>query len=272
MKILKKKALWLTLYAIGITLVFLYLLFPSDIVKNKLEESVSSSDFILKTGSLNPSLPFGLKIKHVNLSSGSSSNVFFQGETLDVQFHPFNVFRKKKQIGLSGKAYGGNFSGHFQTATSGFYPPREGSLKFKDIDLGEYAFLKTLTGKHITGKASGNWTHSSGGNGGGNLSGTMALFLNKGSYPLAEPFLGLSRIDFDRGEIQAKLENRVIKIEKLQIFSPQMDCVLSGEIALADDFKNSSINLSGEMILSGRKVKMNIHIEGTIANPSLRYM
>ena len=272
MKILKKKALWFTLYAICITLVFLYLLFPSDIAKSKLEESVSSTDFMLKIGSLKPSLPFGLKIKNVNLSSGSSSNVYFQGDVLDLQFHPFNLFRKNKQIGISGEAYGGNFSGNFETAPSGLYPPREGSLRFKNIDLGKYTFLKIFTGKPITGKASGNWKHSSGSNGSGSLSGTVSLFLNKGSYPLAEPFLGLDRIDFDRGEIQGKLENRVIKIEKLQIFSSQMDCSLSGEIALAEDFKNSPINMSGEMILSGRKVKMNINIEGTIANPSLRYM
>jgi len=51
-----------------------------------------------------------------------------------------------------------------------------------------------------------------------------------------------------------------------------MDCSLNGDIMLVDEFKNSPVNLTGEIIISGRKVKMNITIEGTIANPSIRYM
>ncbi len=119
-------------------------------------------------------------------------------------------------------------------------------LKFKNIALDRYTLIKALTGKQITGKASGNWTQAAGSGGRENSSATISLFLNKGSYPLAEPFLGLQRIDFDRGEIQARLENRVLKFEKFQIFSPQMDCSLNGDIMLVDEFKNSPVNLTGE--------------------------
>ena len=272
MKILKNKIFWFTIYGIFITLVFLYLLFPSDIAQSRLEESIASSGLILKTGSLKPSLPLGLKMKNVRLGSGSSPNIYFQGDSLDVQFHPLNFFRDKKNIRLSGKAYGGTFSGNFKTTAAGFHPPEEGMLKFKNIALDRYTLIKALTGKQITGKASGNWAQAAGSGGRENSSATISLFLNKGSYPLAEPFLGLQRIDFDRGEIQARLENRVLKFEKFQIFSPQMDCSLNGDIMLVDEFKNSPVNLTGEIIISGRKVKMNVTIEGTIANPSIRYM
>jgi len=145
-------------------------------------------------------------------------------------------------------------------------------LKFENIDLGKYSFIKTLLGKEITGKVKGNWAYVLRNSAGGNLSGTIALFLTRGTYPLAEPFLGLNRIDFERGEIQARLENGIIKMEKLQISGQQIECFLNGEITLADDFKNSKVNMKGEMIISGRKVKMNITIEGTLANPSLRYI
>jgi type II secretion system protein N len=273
MKILKNKALWFTLYGIFITLVFLYLLFPSDIAQKRLEDAVNSSDFILKTDTLKPSLPFGFKMKNITLGSSSTANIFFQGDLLDVQFNPVNFFQKKKNIGLSGSAYGGNFSGRFKLDSfSRIYPPQEAKLKFENIDLGKDAFIKTLLGKEITGKAKGNGTYVLGNSAGGNISGTIALFLTGGAYPLVEPFLGLNRIDFDRGEIQARLENGIIKLEKLQISGQQIECFLKGEITLADDFKNSQLNLKGEMIISGRKVKMNITIEGTLANPSLRYI
>lgn len=273
MEILKKKALWFTLYGIFITLVFLYLLFPSDIAKGALEKAVNSSDFILKAGSLKPSLPCGFKMKDFTLSSGSSAVTFFQGDLLDVQFNPVNFFQKNKNIGLGGKAYGGKFSGRFNLASfSRVYPPPEGNLKFENIDLGKYVFLKTLLGKEITGKANGNGAYTVRNSADGNFSGTISLLLAKGSYPLAEPFLGLNRIDFDRGEIKAQLESGTLRLEKLHISGQQIDCSLSGDILLADVFKNSRLNLKGEMIISDRKVRMNITIEGTLANPSLRYI
>ena len=90
---------------------------------------------------------------------------------------------------------------------SKIYPPEEGKLNFQNIDLGKYAFIKTLLGKEITGKANGNLAYISANEISGNGSGTIALFLTKGTYPLAEPFLGLNRIDFDRGEIKAQFKN-----------------------------------------------------------------
>ncbi|MGP8153291.1 MAG: type II secretion system protein GspN [Smithella sp.] len=273
MKILEKKALWFTLYGIFITVVFLYLLFPSDIVRSRLEEVVSSSDFILKMESLRPSLPLGIKMKNITLSS-LPENIYFQGNLLDLQFNPLSIFQKNKYISLSGSAYGGNFSGRFGLASfSKIYPPEEGNFKFQDIDLAKYTYIKILMGREVTGKASGNWTHTFNNGAGRNLSGTIALFLTKGTYSLSEPFLGLNRIDFDRGEIHAQLKDGMIRLEKMQIFGPQIDCLLSGEITLADDFKNSQLNLNGEMAISDKKnVKMKINIGGTLVNPVFRYI
>jgi len=207
MSILKKKALWFTLYGIFITVVFLYLLFPSDVVKSRLEEAVNSPDFILKMEKLRPSLPFGLKLKNITISSASSTNIPFQGDLLDLQMNPLIFFQKNKYIGLSGQAYGGDFDGRIGLASlSQIYPPVEGKLKFKNIDLARDSLIRTLLGREITGKASGDWTYISTGEVSKNSSGTIALFLTKGTYPLAEPFLGLKRIEFDRGEYKLNLK------------------------------------------------------------------
>ena len=274
MSILKKNAFWFTLYGIFITVVFLYFLFPSDIVKSRLEDAVNSSDFVLKMESLRPSLPLGLKLKNITISSGSPANISFQGNVLDLQLRPWSFFQKDKYIGLSGRAYGGDFDGRAVLASlSQIYPPVEGKLKFKNIGLSGCALIKTMIGKEITGKASGAWTYISIGEVGKNSSGTIELFLTKGIYPLAEPFLGLNRIEFDRGEIKAQFKNGSLKMEKLEIFGSQINCFLKGEITLADDLKNSQLNLNGVMeILGQNKAKMSITIGGTLANPIFRYI
>ena len=274
MSILKKKALWFTLYGIFITVVFLYLLFPSDIVKSRLENAVNSPDFILKMEKLRPSLPLGLKLKNITISSASSANIPFQGDLLDVQLNPLSFFQKHTYLGLSGRAYGGDFDGRVGLASlSQIYPPMEGKLKFKNIDLARDSLIKTILGREITGKASGAWTYISTGEVSKNSSGTIALFLTRGTYPLAEPFLGLNRIEFDRGEMQAQFKNGIIKMEKLEIFGSQINYFLKGEITIADDFKLSQLNLNGVIeILGPNKAKMNVTIGGTLTNPIFRYI
>jgi type II secretion system protein N len=274
MSILKKNALWFMLYGIFITVVFLYLLFPQELVQSRLEEAFNSPDFVLKMESLRPSVPLGLKLKNVTIGSGSPANTYFQGDLLDLQLRPLSFFQKYKYIGLSGRAYGGDFDGRFGVASlSQIYPPVEGKLKFKNIDLAGYSLIKILMGKEITGKAKGNITYTSAKEISGNRSGTITLFLTRGTYPLAETFLGLNRIEFDRGEIQAQLKNSSLKMEKLEISGPQINCFLKGEITLADDLKLSQLNLNGVMeILGQNKAKMNVTIGGTLANPVFRYI
>lgn len=274
MNILNKKFLLFTLYGILITIVFLYLLFPSTLVKSRLENAVNSPDVILKMESLRPSLPFGLKLKNVSASSTSFANISFQGDMLDLQFHPWNFLQKHTHLGLNGKAYGGNFDGYVDlTSLSKIYPPREGKLNFKNIDLAKCALIKNFLVKEITGKISGTWTYISNGEAGKNPSGTITLSLTRGAYPLVESFLGLNRIEFDRCEIKAHLKDGVLRIENLQTFGPQVNCLLKGEVTLADDYKNSQLSLNGTLEISGKnKAKMNVTISGTLADPISRYI
>jgi uncharacterized protein involved in outer membrane biogenesis len=97
--------------------------------------------------------------------------------------------------------------------------------------------------------------------------------LTKGTYLLAEPFLGLKQIEFDRGEIKAQFKNGSMKLEKLEIAGNQIIFFIKGEITLADDFKLSQLNLNGVLEIPGQnKAKMNVTIGGTLANPIFRYI
>lgn len=274
MSLLKKKALWFTLYGILITMVFLYLLFPSDIVRSKLEETFNASGFIVKMESLRPALPWGLKMKEITMRSASSADSLFKGDLLDVQLNPLSFFQKHTSLGLSGKAYRGKFDGRVGLdSLSQMYPIKEGNLNFQNIDLAGCAFIQTLLAKEMTGSAKGNLSYISAREISGKGSGTIALLINKGTYPLAEPFLGLKRIDFDRGEIKAQWNNGNLKMEKLEIAGNQINCSFKGEITLADNFKLSQLNLTGVLeILGQNKAKMNVTISGTLANPIFRYI
>jgi type II secretion system protein N len=273
MRFLKNKGLWFAGYGIFITMVFLYLLFPGELVKSRLEDSINSNDFMIKSASLHPALPLGIKLKNVTISSAAQEFVLFQGEMLDLQFNLLSVFRKNTYIGLSGRAYDGSFDGRVGlVALTKIYPPAEIILNFENIDIGKYSLFKGDPGKSFTGRARGTLTYSTD-EAARSASGTLTLFFKKGSYPLAEPFLGMTRIDFDRGEIQAQLKNGIFKLEKMETFGPQINCSLKGEITPALDFRNSQLNLNGTIEILGKdKVKMKVTLGGTLANPLVRYI
>jgi type II secretion system protein N len=273
MRFLKKKGLWFTEYGIFITIVFLYLLFPGELVKSRLEDSINVSGFMVKSASLHPALPLGIKLKNITISSAAQEFVLFQGELLDLQFNLLSFFRKNTYIGLTGLAYDGSFNGRVGlfSLTKG-YPPDEVILNFENIDIGKYSLFKGNPGKSLAGRARGTLTYITD-EADKSTSGTLTLFFKKGSYPLAEPFLGVTRIDFDRGEIQAQLKNDIFKLEKMETFGPQINCFLKGEITPAADFINSQLNLNGTIEILGKdKVKMKVTIGGTLANPAIRYI
>jgi type II secretion system protein N len=273
MRYLRKKILLFIVYGIFITLVFLYFLFPGEMLKGKLEESIDSTDFMLRSSSLHPALPCGIKLKNVTISSKVQDAILFQGELLDLQFSLFNLIRKNTFIGFSGRAYDGNFSGRVSMdVLTKVHPPREGTLNFENIDIGRYSLLKGNPGKIFAGRASGTLTYSND-EATKSAAGTLSLFLKKGSYPLTEPFMGASKIDFDRGEIQAQLKNGVIKLEKAETFGPQFNCSFKGEIDPVLDFKNSQLNLNGTIEIAGKeKVKIKVTVGGTLTNPQVRYI
>jgi type II secretion system protein N len=270
----KKRALVYILYGTAITAVFLYLLFPADIVKSRIEASAAFRDMSVKMETLQLSLPLGMKVKNFSLSTADQRDVFFEGEILDVQASLLSLLQKRTAISLSGKAYGGNFDGRIGFVSwNKVYPPADASLSFQNIDLGKYPLIKNELGKSLTGRVRGSLSYDNTTEINAKVSGTLALFLVKGSYPLSEPFLGLNRIEIDRGEIKAQLKGGILKLEKMEMVGPQINCSLKGDITLTDDIKNSLLNLTGAIEILGKsKMKTNITINGTLANPVSRYI
>lgn len=273
MKFFRGKKLLFILYAIVVTILFLYLLFPGQLLKNRLESAASSAGFTLKSSSLHASFPLGIKLKNVTISSSSPAEIFFQrAEELNVQLNLSSIFRSRTLINFDGKAYGGNFSG-----TAGIisfnqaYPPAEGNLSFKNIELKKLNFIGDKLGKTISGKAQGSVKFSTDKLGritGGNVK----IFLTGGTYPLTNPFLGLNKIDFENVDIQAEIKNGKINLQRFEVLGGQINCLLNGEIIPQKDLINGRLNLTGTMEVAGKnKIKMRIIISGTVANPVFNY-
>jgi len=273
MKLPKKKTWGFALYAVVITGVFLYLLFPSEIIQNRLEEAAGSADLAVKMDSLRLSFPLGLKFKNLHVASLSTGRTYLDSESLTAQISPLSFLQKNKKLGLGGKAYGGTFKGTLRFASwEKIASPLEADVRFTDVDVTKMAFIRSWLARNVTGKASGRWTHKASDISGRDLSATCDITLKKGSFPLQESFLGATRIDFENSDIRLQLKQGVIRVEKLRMVGPQMECFLSGDIIRTDDVMQSALNLKGEIILASNKTKLNVTIGGTLENPLLRYL
>ncbi len=274
MKILRSRALWFTLYGIVITVLFLYLLFPGQLLKSRLESAAILAGFTLRSSSLHVSFPLGVKMKSVTLENDSvAPGPLFQGETLDVQYSWKNLLSKNTFLGFRGGAYSGSFQGNIAVSSlDRIYPPVQAKLDFKNIDLQKVGLLKGKLGREIFGKARGflNYTKGAGGN---IESGAFNMVITAGAYPLAEPFLGIEKIDFETGLIQAVFKDGSIFLEKVEILGGRINCLLVGDIIPADNFAQSRLNLRGTIEVAGKdKIKMQVTISGTLTNPVFKYI
>jgi len=76
---------------------FLYMLFPVEIVQSKLQQAAISTGLRLRTETLKPSFPLGLKFKNIQISSISTARSYVEGEWLDIQVNPLSFSAKTKR-------------------------------------------------------------------------------------------------------------------------------------------------------------------------------
>lgn len=272
MNFLRKKTLWYIIYGILITGLFFYLLFPGELVRSRLPGFFQSAGYVVKSSALRASFPLGLKLKDVSINPVARPGRFLQIRTIDVQYSLLSFARKGTYFSLSGNAYDGSFSGNIAIPSlKKPYPPSEAKLNFKKFDLLKFALISNEMGRQIAGKARGFLNYST--DSAGKISaGELRMHIAGGTYPLAQPFLGINKIDFTFGEIQAVFQNESINLKRLELSGGQINCSLTGNIIPETILTQSRLDLSGTMEIVGKdKVKMKVTIGGTLSNPVFKY-
>jgi type II secretion system protein N len=246
----KKRWFGYILYCFLVTACFLYLRFPSEVIKDYLMSTANKQDIpvVLSIDRVMPWPTLGLKVDDAEISfKNAPGHNFFKADSLIVRPEIWSFVKGGGRYCFTCRAYRGQAKGCVQFRRKGMTPPFHAEMELKDLQIGDNAYLEELAGRRIQGTLSGSVYYSGrfdspiSGDGGANLR------LLDGAIELLLPILELDFIAFNEIVIDMVLKKRMINIASCELSGPQMKGKLSGDISLRDQIERSSLELRGEL-------------------------
>ena len=288
----EKNKIWLayTLYAILLTLGFLYILFPSQDVKSYLEATAEDSSIPVHVsiGDVSPSLAFGLNLRATELAyQAAPDKVLLRADRLFVRPGLWSYLQGKMKVCFEGRLNDGSLEGCVQFKENDSDTPFSTSMTLNDILLGKFENLPDLIGHHVEGSLGGSFAYD------GKMESLMEgageadFRLSNGRIELQRPFLSFDGINFDEVWVKLTLKKRRIDLTHVELKGPDIYGTLTGTISLRRKFMDSGLNLKGTVDSSqslfegseGASVTVNLQgqslgdgplsfrVRGTLRNP-----
>ena len=264
-----------TIYGILITVIFLYVRFPSDTAANYIKSIVvtGNPNVVILFDSANPCLPPGIKLDNVEIGLRDKPCLVFRTDTLKIRPVITSLLSGKLLLLLDANMYGGemrtniNFANRFSAKG-----PVRINAGFSDINLGKCSSLKTAASRRIDGILSGSLSYDGRLNRITSGTGRVKFTLLAGSVQLLRDIFSLGELDFDKMEADITLKNRTLKITSLEMAGKQLDGSFSGNISLNKNIMRSRLAIKGNVKIHAMNRDISTTLKGTIAKPIPRFM
>jgi type II secretion system protein N len=147
-----------TLYALVAFGVFVYVLFPYDLLQQRLVEWVSQDGVQLVLTRLRPAFPPGLRAEDIRLQVDqlSPSAATLHINTLRVQPDWLALLARKMHLRFEAKLYSGRLEGDVHYAKVEGTPLWDIKTRFTDLDVAQHALLRQDDKAFIRGRLSGD--------------------------------------------------------------------------------------------------------------------
>jgi type II secretion system protein N len=264
------------LAGIGMLLVFLYLRFPGEDLKDDLTAAAAARfpGTSFSVGAIRPSFPPGVGLKDVTVVFRDRPEAILHADQLSFRPGGLALLRGRYAVVMAAEGYGGHAEGWIDfSRLLSFRGPFNAEASVNNVRIEKCAWLREALARPITGTLRGSVTFTGSAEALKNGTGNIEFVLTNGAYPLLESFLGIQKIDFSRVEGKVAYRNGALRINQLTLSGEKIRCSLKGNILLADRFKESQIDLSGTIELPGQgNRRITLNIGGTLGNPVSRFM
>lgn len=233
------------LYGIVLLPVFLYLMFPSDTLKNYVQASLQTKypDASVDMEKASLSFPLGLKLGEVECRIPEfPEETAFMAEKIIIRPRFWSLFGKNSKYGFYCEAYSGTIKGQIilQKNSESFFGLQ---TEFDNIYITQGSQLPAVIKNDLEGILAGAVTYK-----GNNLfdpdgTGEVSLILSDCSINFSIPILDIDVIDLQEVHIKADLKGQTLNISDISIKGDDFLGSVSGVISLKDPIYKSRLNL-----------------------------
>jgi len=237
-----KKTLLYAAYIIGITLFFLWYLFPDDTLKDYLAYRLSQGnpDVTVTIDRISPVLPPGIKLHTVDISH--QNMVLLNLKSLNVMPGLGSLFSDTTTLNFKARLYDGTLNGRAEISD-----PAAGGIKINGnlagVQVQQISALQQLSDHNISGGLGGKFIYADG-KANQNLSGNLTMANCR--LELAGEIFNQTSFEFKKMDADLVLQNRNLLINGFSATGNQLDLKFSGRIRLnkKDPAKNA-LDLTG---------------------------
>lgn len=239
-----KKTLLYTAYIIGITVFFLYFLFPSEAIKNYVAYKISrvNPGTRVTIDHISPVLPPGIKLHDVGIAQGNKALI----ELDSVKITPglLSFFSSTKTARFKGRVKAGTVHGWAEVDSRSDQRTEKIEGTISGVQVQGIPALQRLTAHKISGTLGGDFMITGTGP---NRSMTGKLTLSDCRIDFDQPVIGQPSLGFRNVEADLVLNKGTLVIKKCSARGNQLDADISGSIALNQDSRQNALNLNGSV-------------------------
>ncbi len=275
-----------TLYAVIVTLFFVWYLFPSEYFAEYIERSITAygKDVSVEIEGANPAFPTGVKLTGLKVTTTLVQSVPI--DYIKVRIGVISLIKLDPVIYFSAGLFGGTIKGSVKIPERNIKNLSVDDVSVKGIDTALCArfFEAYLPGFSIAGIIDADGSYATSGR---QSNGKINVLIKQLSVKPDKPFLTLASLSFTEITAQIQVKNKRIHIEECDIDGNEFDGSIKGSVIVKAPLNRSVLRLSGKFkpekefaekmplqLVFKKKVKygdeLPFKISGTIKKPRLR--
>jgi type II secretion system protein N len=239
-----KRTLLYTAYVFGLTIFFLYILFPSEAVKDYMAYTMSrgNPDIRVTIDRVSPVLPPGIKLHDVGIAHGNMALIDL--DSVKITPGLLSFFTSTKTARFKSRVSAGSVHGLAQIDQRNDRQAEKIEGTISGVQVQGIPALKRLTVHQVSGNLSGDFLIDGAGP---SRSMTGKLTLSDCRIEFDQPVIGQSSLGFSKINADLVLNNGKLKIKKCRARGNQLDADISGTIDLKTDSRRDTLNLNGSV-------------------------
>jgi len=281
-----KKRLAYTGYIIGVTVLCLYFLFPSNAVTSYINYRINSMspDVKCTVQGLKPSFPLGLSL--------DSLEVFRQDKKIAVLDHVkvtpslLSLFTADKTMQVTGNSCDGSVAAKVILSEIISTPKVDLNASFDGVQISKIPALQELKICQVSGIAGGTVLFSNKETGSGR--GNAQIKIAESSIQFTPALFGIGQVTFKDVGADFELAGQQLMLKRLDVDSREVSGTASGSLIISNPIEKSPVNVIGEVtphpgiikqlgtqfpveLISGMKTKTGgipFRISGSVGQPN----